>query len=65
MHFAEAKGKKVEAVELSTATDYHGISINFQDKTCLHFSLETGLSIKTDYSDWKTGEQRMIRKYRE
>ena len=63
VRFPEAKGKIVEAVELFTATDYHAISINFQDKTCLHFSLETGLMVKADYSDWKNKEQRMIRKW--
>ena len=61
LRFAEAKGKTVEAVELSIATDYHAISINFQDKTCLHFSFDTSLTIKTDYSDWKTGNQRVVR----
>ena len=63
VRFPEAKGKIVEAVELSLETDYHAISINFQDKTCLHFSLETGLMVKADYSDWKNKEQRMIRKW--
>jgi len=61
IRFPEAKGKIVDAVEFSIATDYRAISINFQDKTCLHFSLDTGLTVKTDYSNWKTGNQRIIR----
>ena len=61
LRFPDAKGKTVEVVELSMATDYHAISINFQDKTCLHFSIDTGLTIRTDYSSWKTGNQRIIR----
>ena len=63
LHFPDAKGKTVEAVELSMATDYHAISINFQDKTCLHFSIDSGLTVQTDYSNWKTGNQRMIRRW--
>ena len=63
VQFRETTGKTVEAVELLTAPDYHTISINFQDKTCLHFSIETGFTVRTDYSDWKTGEQRVLRKW--
>jgi hypothetical protein len=64
VQFRETEGKTVQTVELLTAPDYHTISINFRDKTCLHFSIETGFTVKTDYSDWKTGEQRTIRKWR-
>jgi len=63
IQFPQAKGKRVEAVELLTAPDYHSISINFQDKTSLHFQVETGFTVKTEYSDWKTGEQRILRKW--
>lgn len=63
IQFPQAKGKRVEALELLTAPDYHSISINFQDKTSLHFHVETGFTVKTEYSDWKTGEQRILRKW--
>lgn len=63
VQFPEIEGKTVETVELLTAPDYHTISINFRDKTCLHFSIETGFTVRTDYSDWKTGEQRILRKW--
>src|SRR5215510_2806230 len=60
-HFPQTRGKLVEDVEFSTSTDYHNISINFQDKTCLNFSIETGFTLEPDYSDWKSGNQRVIR----
>ena len=63
VQFRETEGKTVEMVELLTAPDYHTISISFRDKTCLHFSIETGFTVRTDYSDWKTGEERTIRKW--
>jgi hypothetical protein len=63
IQFADAKGKIIDTVELLTAPDYHSISINFKDKTCLNFSVETGFTVKTDYCDWKTGEQRILRKW--
>ena len=65
LRFAEAKGKTVEAVELFNATDYQAISINFEDKTCLQFSFDVGFTVKTELTDWKTGEERIIRKWRE
>ena len=60
-HFPQTRGKQVEDVEFSTSTDYHNISINFQDKTALNFSIETGFTLEPDYSDWKSGNQRVIR----
>jgi len=64
VQFPQAKGKLVENVEFSTSVDYHNISINFQDKTCLNFSIETGFTLETDYSDWKSGNQRVLRAWR-
>jgi len=39
------------------------ISINFRDKTCLNFSIEAGFTLKTQYSDWKSAEQRIVRSW--
>jgi len=64
VHYPQAKGKTIEDVEFSTAPGYHNISVNFQDKTCLNFSIETGFTLETDYSDWKTGNQRLLRVWR-
>lgn len=64
VHFPQAKGKTVEDVEFSTSPDYHNVSINFQDKTALNFSIETGFTLETDYSDWKSGNQRLLRAWR-
>lgn len=64
VHFPHAKGKTVEDVEISSTSDYHNISINFQDKTALNFSIETGFTLKPDYSDWKSGNQKVLRAWR-
>ena len=61
LYFPQAKGKTIEDVEFSTSPDDHSISTSFQDKTSLNFSIETGFTVETDYSDWKTGEQRVLR----
>jgi len=51
VHFPQSRGKTIEDVEFSTAPGYHNLSINFQDKTCLNFVVETGFTLETDYSD--------------
>jgi len=61
VQYPQSKGKTIEDVEFSTAPGYHNISINFQDKTCLNFSIDTGFTLETDSSDWKTGNQRVLR----
>ena len=63
-HFPQAKGKLVEDVEFSTTPGYHNLSINFQDKTSLNFEVDTDFTLGADYSDWKTGNQRVIREWR-
>lgn len=62
--FPHAKGKIIESVEFSTELGYHCISINFTDKTSLNFEIEARFIVETDYSNWKTGNQRVIRRWR-
>lgn len=60
-HFREARGKVVEAVEFSAAPDHQDLSIKFRDKTGINFSFNTVFTFKTEYSNWKSGEQRILR----
>ena len=62
-HFRELKGKTIEDVVFSTASDHQDITIKLQDKTGLNFSIATGLILKTEYSDWIAGEQRILRRW--
>jgi len=63
LRFPQAKGKIIESVEFSTELGYHCISVNFTDKTCLNFEIESRFLVETDYSNWKTGNQRIIRRW--
>lgn len=63
VHFPQVKGRTIEDVEFSTAPGYHNISVNFQDKTALNFSIETGFTVETDYSNWKTGNQQILHRW--
>lgn len=64
LQFPQAKGKVLEGVEFSTYSDYHNICLNFQDKTCLNFEIDPAFTLTTDYSDWKSGNQRVLRAWR-
>jgi hypothetical protein len=62
--FPQVRGKTIERVELSSDVDDYVISIRFQDKTSLDFDIEAGITTTPEYSDWKTGDQREIRRWR-
>ena len=38
-------------------------AVSFLDKTALRFDIQTGLTVLTDYSDWKTGDWRGIKEW--
>ena len=61
--FAEAQGKPLDYIEFFTAGEYHSIDVRFQDKTTMHFVIEPGFTLETDYSDWKTGNWRPIKRW--
>ena len=64
LRFPQTKGKVIETVEFSTELGYHSISVNFTDKTSLNFGIEARFIVETDYSNWKTGNQRVIQRWR-
>lgn len=59
----EFKGKVVELVQIFTSSDYNSISVRFQDKTSLDFIIDTCFTVDTDYTDWKTGNMRRIKRW--
>jgi hypothetical protein len=63
--FAQFKGKIVDHVEVHT-TDYGcAIGIMFDDRTYLCFEVETGgVTILPDLSDWKTGNYKLLKRWR-
>ncbi len=61
--FEEIKGKAVDFVEVFTAGEYHAIDVRFQDKTALHFVINPGFILETEYADWKTGNWRPIKRW--
>ena len=61
--FEEVKGKIVDLVEVFTAGENHAIDVRFQDKTSLHFVIDPGFTMETEYADWKTGNWRPIKRW--
>jgi hypothetical protein len=59
----EVKGKPVDFVEVFTAGEYHSIDVRFQDKTSLHFVIDPGFILETEYADFKTGNWRPIKRW--
>ena len=64
MKFPLVKGKILEEVDFSTMAEDHCITLVFRDKTELRFEIEPGFTMSADYADWKTGNMRMIRRWR-
>lgn len=61
--FPQARGRTVERVELNLDSDFHCISIRFQDSTDLTFVIESALTFRADYSKWKDGEQKVLKRW--
>ena len=61
--FEEVKGKPVDLIEVFTAGGAHSIDVRFQDKTAIHFAIEPGFILETEYADWKTGNWRPIKRW--
>ena len=64
LQFPQAKGRTVELVELIADTDYHCLSIRFKDKTDLSVVIDSMLTFRANFSDWKTDDQRVIKEWR-
>ena len=62
-HFPQAKGKILQGVEFDTSSGYHAITVNFQDNTCLDLVIDTCFTLKADYFDWRSGEQRVLKQW--
>jgi hypothetical protein len=61
--FPEVKDKTVEMVELNVEAGYYGISIRFQDKTALTFTMESRIAAVPVYSEWSDGEEKILKQY--
>jgi hypothetical protein len=62
--FAQAQGKTMADLYLTAEAELNCITLCFADNTELVVEIEPSLSFTADYSDWKTGDERVIKKWR-
>jgi len=63
VEFPEARGRTVEKVVLSTDSDFPCVSIRFQDTTDLTVVIDPWLTFRADYSRWKAGNQKVLKRW--
>jgi hypothetical protein len=63
LRFRDARGKTVEFVEMWADADFPCMEIGFADKTALLFVMDTRLVMEPAYTSWKTGNQRILRRW--
>ena len=63
VEFPEVSGLTVEKVVLSSDSDFPCISIRFTDNTDLTVVIDPWLSFQADYSRWKAGNQKVLKRW--
>jgi hypothetical protein len=63
VEFPQVRGRTVERVELITNPDFRCVSIRFKDKTDLSVVIDPSLTFKAQFSDWKTQNQRVLKRW--
>ncbi|HEX7284576.1 MAG TPA: hypothetical protein VF532_00240 [Candidatus Angelobacter sp.] len=63
LYCPQVRGKVVEAVHVDAGADGNWVILSFTDKTELVLDFEPRLALTADYSDWKTGNQRIIKRW--
>lgn len=61
--FPEVAGKIVDLVEFDIEASFYGVTIRFQDKTSLTFSMEPCVFTFPVLEDWTEGEGKVIKEY--
>src|SRR6266702_4642028 len=61
--FPDVRGKVIADVYLIAESDLSCITLCFDDNTELVVDIEPCLQFTADYSDWKTGNQRVIKRW--
>ena len=54
--FPQVKDKIIERVHVYTATDYHSITLNFKDQTCLNLEIEPSFTINAEFQQLRKGD---------
>ncbi len=61
--FPQARGRTVKMVELSLDPDFQCVCIRFKDNTDLTVVMNTALTFRAEYSEWKAGDQKVLKRW--
>jgi hypothetical protein len=61
--FPQVRGKTLTDAYVITESDLNCLTLCFDDNTELVLDVEPCLRFAADYSDWKTGEERVIKRW--
>jgi hypothetical protein len=61
--FPGVRGKTLADIYVTTESDMNCVTLCFADNTELVIDIEPCLSFAADYSDWTTGNERIIRRW--
>lgn len=62
--FAQFKGKIIDAIEVHNTDAGVVVGIMFNDRTYLCFDVEADMTITPDYSDWKSGNYKPLKRWK-
>jgi hypothetical protein len=63
VQYTEMKGRTVERIDVSLSSDYHSVSVRFEDKTDFTVEIDTRVVLTALHSDWKTGNMRVLKRW--
>jgi hypothetical protein len=63
--FPEARGKTLADLYLTLDSEANCITLTFDDRTEMVFDIDflPRFTVAAEYSDWKTGDQRVLRRW--
>jgi len=63
VQYTEMKGRTVERIDVCSSSDYHCVSIRFEDKTDFTVELDTRLVLTALHSGWQSGNMRVLKRW--
>jgi len=59
----EIHGKTLDEIEITNLNEWRNITVRFTDETSIHFHLQLTLFVNTELSDWRTGNDCILKRY--
>ena len=63
VEFPQAAGKTMKAAAFFTSPEFRALTLRFEDGTDLTIEIRLGFVAEAVFSDWKTGNRRIIKRW--